>query len=386
MQFLVGNISLDLDAGSLDLTSLGDGIDFLSLNVGSLVLLIKLLEEFVGGLSGGVELGILLLEDNLHSFDILSGVSEFVKTFANVLFFPIDGLILGGVKLMIGLDEGEVRLGGDVHVTTHLLEVLTADFIDHLMDLTHVDGKLLFGGSGGVDLDLGQELLRHRDERFFGPWEEPIDGAAREHGGELLSSLSELGIDRGESEDHVEVILHTVEEVLPQDRGRRVFTLLADFLHVDVLALDRDQILVFLAEETWDLTGSKHRVDGFEESLGFDLSVSHQEADRAALGAGNVVEGFDIIEQCGQAIGLGQRNLEELMTADVRGESGKRGLTRATNTDEHSATGRGVHRAGKSEQMGESVIENDEGHLLGRVLLVELIELDIDNVLDMIVA
>ena len=204
--------------------------------------------------------------------------------------------------------------------------------------------------------------------------------------GNFFGTLSELNVDGGEGEHHVEVVLHTVEEVVPQDRGRRIFTLLANFLHVDSLALNRDQILVFLAEQTWDFTSGKHRVDSFEEGLRLDFGVSHQEADRATLRAGDVVKTLDIVEHGAKIIRLGQSNLEEFVTADVGGKSGERGLTRATNTDKHSATSISVHSAGQSEQMGESVVEDDEGHLLGRVLLVVLVELGSGNVLDVLVA
>mmetsp|Transcript_6335 Transcript_6335/g.7523 ORF Transcript_6335/g.7523 Transcript_6335/m.7523 type:complete len:756 (+) Transcript_6335:4217-6484(+) len=386
LELLVGEVSLDFDVSSLGLASLGDSVDLFGLDVGFLVLLVELLEKFVGGLGGGVELGVLFLEDDLHRLDILSGLSELVEASVNVLLFPINGLILGGVKLMIGLDEGEIGLGGDVHVATHLLEVLRADLIDHLVDLAHMDSQLLFHFRFRVNLDLRQELGRDRDEGLLGPGQEPIDGAAREHGGELLGTLSELGIDGGEGENHVEVVLDTVEEVLPEDSGRGVFTLLAHFLHVDGLALDGDEILVFLTEQTWDFTGGEHRVDSFKEGLRLHLGVGHQEADRATLRAGLLVKLFDIVEEGAQVIGLGEGDLEHEVTADGRGKSRERGLTRTTDTDEHSATSSGVDRAGESKQVVHGVVEDNEGHLLGRVLLVVDVELLNGNSLHVLVA
>ncbi len=114
----------------------------------------------------------------------------------------------------------------------------------------------------------------------------------------------------------MEVVLDSVKEELPKDRGGRVFTFLADFLHVDSLALNWDKILIFFAEQTWDFTSSKHRVDSFEESFLFDFSVGHKEADRATLGASLLVEKLDIVEERCETVGFGQGNLEEEVTAD----------------------------------------------------------------------
>ena len=61
---------------------------------------------------------------------------------------------------------------------------------------------------------------------------------------------------------------------------------------------------------------------------------------------------------------------------------GERCLTRATNTDKHSATSSCVDSTCEPEQMGESIVENNEGHFLRRVLLVIGIELLVSNALD----
>jgi len=100
----------------------------------------------------------------------------------------------------------------------------------------------------------------------------------------------------------VEIILNTVEEIAPKDAGRRIFTLHTDFLHVNILALNRNEILIFLTEETWDLTSGKHRVDSFQEGLLLDFSVGHQEANRLSLRSSSLVKELDIIEEIHQII------------------------------------------------------------------------------------
>ena len=217
LQLLVGLISLSFDKRSLGLTSLCDSIDFLGLDVSFLVLLVELFVQLVSCLSGDVKLGTLFLKDELHGLYILSGLGQLVETLVNVLLFLVDGLILAVIQLMVSLDEGEIGLGGDIDVSTHLLEVLLADRIDHLVDLAHVDGELLLCGGGCIDFDIREEFGGHGDQRLLGPWQEPIDGGTREHSRELLGTLSELCINRGEGKNHMEIVLDSVEEVLPQN-------------------------------------------------------------------------------------------------------------------------------------------------------------------------
>lgn len=158
LKLLVRLISLNLNKGSLLLASLCDSIDFFSFDVSFFVLLIKFLEELVGCLSGSVEFCILFLQDNLHGFDVLSGLSELVKTFSNILLFLINSLVLCGVEKLVSSDEGQIGLWSDIDVSTHLLEVDSADLIDHLVDLAHVHSETLFGLFRSVDLEVVYEL------------------------------------------------------------------------------------------------------------------------------------------------------------------------------------------------------------------------------------
>ena len=152
-------------------------------------------------------------------------------------------------------------------MSTHLLEIDLADRVNHLVDLAHVNGELLLSLVRGVDLKVVNELRGHRDEGLLRPWQEPVNSATAEDSRELLGTFSELSTDGGEGKHHMQVVLHSVQEVLPEDGGRWVFTFLTDFLHVDVLALHRDEILVFFTQKTWDLTSCKHRIDSLEERL-----------------------------------------------------------------------------------------------------------------------
>ena len=154
LKLTISLISFNLDGGSLFFASLSDGIDFFSLDIGCLVLSIKLFEELVGGFSGGIELKILFFEDNFHCFNIFCGLSKFEKSLVDVLFFFIDALILFSIELLVCLDEGQIGLGGDVDISAHLLEVHAADLVNHFVDLAHVSGQLIFNFRRGVDFKV----------------------------------------------------------------------------------------------------------------------------------------------------------------------------------------------------------------------------------------
>jgi hypothetical protein len=92
------------------------------------------------------------------------------ETSVNVLFFLINSLILGVVQIIVGLDKGKVGLGGNVDVPSHLLEVFGTDIVHHLVHLAHVDFQLLLDLVRGIDLEFGDKLRRHRNERLLWPW------------------------------------------------------------------------------------------------------------------------------------------------------------------------------------------------------------------------
>jgi len=106
-----------------------------------------------------------------------TGLSEGLETLADVLVLNIDTVESLLVDLLVQVNERQVRLGGDVDLSTHALVVGYAHLSDEIVAATHVE---LEGGAnliGGVHLEALEELRRHRDESLFGPCEEPIDRA-----------------------------------------------------------------------------------------------------------------------------------------------------------------------------------------------------------------
>jgi len=123
---------------------------------------------------------VFFLKVDLQFLDTSSSFGKFVKTIVDVLFFNIDTFVLLNVDILIHGDERKIGLWSNVNVTTHLLEVNSADFIDHLMNFTHMDNKLVFDSLGVVKFESLQEFIRHRDKSFLWPWQEPVNVALRE--------------------------------------------------------------------------------------------------------------------------------------------------------------------------------------------------------------
>jgi len=158
-KLFVGLFLLKSNSVFLGNTSLSDSSDFRSLNIGLLILNFELSKEGSSLVSSNLEGCILLLKVDLELINTTGGFSEFLETVVNVLFLNINCLELIDVKFLVHGDEGEVRLGGNIDVTTHLLVVDAAHFSDQLMDLTHVDDELILDRLRVLDLEGVQEFV-----------------------------------------------------------------------------------------------------------------------------------------------------------------------------------------------------------------------------------
>ena len=247
--------SFDLNLISLFLTSDGNTVDFLRFLIGVPVLNLELLQKFVGAFGGFRKFDVLNLEYSLEVVDIFGGFIQFVETLGNVLFFQINGAVLLVVQFLVRRNEREIRFGGNVDVSAHLLEVHGAHSVDQFVNYTHMVHQFELDGRFAINFDLGEELGRHRNEGFLGPGQEPIDGARGEERGELLGTLSEFGGNGREGKHQVESVLDARHEVVPQDSRVRVFTLLAQTsLHELILALHWHQFFIVFTQKARNFT------------------------------------------------------------------------------------------------------------------------------------
>lgn len=114
----------------------------------------------------------------------------------------------------------------------------------------------------------------------------------------------------------MEAILDSINEEHPQFRDSWISTFNSSIFDVDVLALKANNIFFILWNETRNLTGSQHTVNGFKEGLSFNFRISQNESNTVSFWTSFSVKVLNIILQVVVVIGLCQRNLEEDLLAN----------------------------------------------------------------------
>lgn len=71
-------------------------------------------------------------------------------------------------------------------------EIVLTRVCDLVVDCAHRLDELFLDLGGRDDLEVGQEVIGHWDERFLGPPLEPVDRAAAYQAGEFQRSISKL--------------------------------------------------------------------------------------------------------------------------------------------------------------------------------------------------
>jgi len=140
-------------------TSFSHSGDFLSLNISLFVFDLKLSEKGSSLVSSYFKGSILLLKIDLKFIDTTGGLSKLFETIVNVLLLNINCLEFLNVHILVHGNEGEVRFRSNIDVTTHLLEVDCANFVDHLMNFTHMDNKGFLNIFLVIDLEFLEEFL-----------------------------------------------------------------------------------------------------------------------------------------------------------------------------------------------------------------------------------
>jgi len=158
-KFFVGLFLFKSDGVLLNDTSLSDSSYFLSFNVGLLVFNFKFSKQCGCLFSGNLESCVFFLKTDLEFVNTSCGLSELFKTVVDVLFFDVNAFELLNVDVLVHSNEGEIGLGSDIHISTHLLEVNTANFSYHVVNLTHVDDKSVLNSLCVFNLEGLEELF-----------------------------------------------------------------------------------------------------------------------------------------------------------------------------------------------------------------------------------
>jgi hypothetical protein len=94
---------------------------------------------------------------------LCGGTGKLFKSVVDVLLVNVNESVLLCVFIFVHSDEGKIGLGGDVDVSAHLLEVDLANCGDHVVHFAHVNNEFLLDSFGVVNLEVVEELVRHRD-------------------------------------------------------------------------------------------------------------------------------------------------------------------------------------------------------------------------------
>lgn len=180
----------------------------------------------------------------------------------------------------------------------------------------------------------------------------------------------------------MEVVLYSVEEEGKELTWRWILSSHSDFLHVHVLGFKSEDISLVLGNQTWNISSGKHSVDGFQEGLLLNFSVSHDEGNSFSCGTSLSVKFLDVVLHGLEGVSLGQSNLEVSLLTNVRRNSSQRLFSRSTDSDEEAVSGWRVNNSGDSEQMSKSIIEDNQVHLLGNVFLIELVQFVVNSLSD----
>jgi len=114
----------------------------------------------------------------------------------------------------------------------------------------------------------------------------------------------------------VQVILATVDEVVPQEGSGRILSFGTCFLHVYVLLLERDQVSVFLNKQAWNFTSCQHGVASFKERFILNFGISQDEGNSTTLWTCAVVEFLNILLELRITVGFVESDLEEGLSAN----------------------------------------------------------------------
>ena len=186
-------------------------------------------------------------------------------------------MVLDDVKLLVGLKIAEIRLGGEVDLSSHSGEVEVADVSNHKMNVTHMLHQLIFSLFVSVQLlEFLNKRLRNGHQGLFGPRQEPINGALVEESGEFSETISEFLTNWGEAQAHMQVVSDSINKVGIELTGGRISSL--EFLNIVISSITEEGFFLILGKESGNLASGENHIDVLQELFFLDFRVSEDEA------------------------------------------------------------------------------------------------------------
>lgn len=168
--------------------------------------------------------------------------------------------------------------------------------------------------------DFAQELVRHGLQSIGRPSREPVDCGAVDNRWEISDPISKRGSNGRESEDDVEAVLASLQEICKQLSRRSV---LAPAFLLGWASYSFAEISFFVCRENiWYFTGIKDIVDIFQEALLLYLSIREQERCLLAFCTDLSHEVLHVLSPFLRSVVLLDFNLEDVEVSHERCESG----------------------------------------------------------------
>jgi hypothetical protein len=143
---------------------------------------------------------------------------------------------------------------------------------------------------------------------------EPINNSAVNDGGELTGTRAEF-VTGGHAESHMEVLLDSVDEVLPDGAGNGVDTITLGSRGDCV----DDTIDIFLHEQVSNFSTGEEIIDEHKVVLRLDLSFSEEEHQAFILNTRFLEHSLEVDLEIVDTVGRGDNNTSSRELADERG-------------------------------------------------------------------
>mmetsp|Transcript_82352 Transcript_82352/g.197542 ORF Transcript_82352/g.197542 Transcript_82352/m.197542 type:complete len:693 (+) Transcript_82352:3387-5465(+) len=351
------------------LALLGDVAHFLCLLLCFRLFALHLDQQLVGLLTFPSQDLFLPFNLGLHLRHVLRRLLKLAQPDVHTLLLCVDPLVLLGVELLVVLDEAQEAPGCDVDVLPHPGQVGAAHIADTVLERGHQLVEAVTMLLGGVDLEILQEVGADRNERFLGPGQEPIDVDGTKHRGEHLRAEGELLMKRRKGQDHVQIVAEAIQEVIVQ--VHRVLVGTGVVPHKIVPDLVAGGLFLILLQQPNHLASGEDGVHDLQKALVDHVLVGEDEGDILVLLTGPLIELLQVLHELRLTVGLGDDDLKEVVPRDEGGQPRERLLATAANSHQHRAAALLLDGAVDAHQVHQGILEEDEVHRLGGVLLIE---------------
>ena len=170
-----------------------------------------------------------------------------------------------------------------------------------------------------VEVDIGEELLRHTLQGVLWPLREPVNGRAIDQRGEVPDSISQRITDRTEAHHNVKILPASLDEVSKE--------LLGSSLWATVFVLGGGShgvlnvILLIRWEDVWDFSRVEDVVDVFKEAFLLDTVIGEDESCGVSLASHLLEHDLQVLSELDLRVDFLDLDLENFEVSHLGGET-----------------------------------------------------------------